>query len=97
MTSFKEFLKDEEVSAIEISDTIDIFIEENENPVFISIKALGEWAFNKYFTTSRIKWYRPAMLDRKNKRSFRSRPLVYDIAIACLGESEVKKRLEEIK
>ncbi len=51
----------------------------------ISIKTLGEWAFQKAYKSGGFG------LEDDSFYVYRS------IALACLGEKQVKKRLEELK
>ena len=84
MTSFKDFLKE----------------KASYEPAFagkvVSVKDLGEWALNE--TIERIKLKK----SYKNFIDFLMMqwdyPAYYvELAVACLGEAEVKKRLKKLE
>lgn len=107
MSSFKEFLKE---YRWDLADkTVDSqSIKDYEEGKVISVRALGEWALDKaeWYTKqayniekeykSLTKYDLYSMPGGINELI--SRAATYGkIAIGCLGEKEVKKRLEELK
>jgi len=91
MTLFKEFLENNKNNYP--SETIE----------WISIKSLGEWALENLkdiekFTNKSSKDI--LLAEKKNgefSRKFYETDFYFQIAIACLGEKTVKKRLEKLK
>lgn len=81
---------------------------EDKSP-FVSVRALGEWAWDEFTERKRlIRWHLDNAGERDLLQYFKEQTeyiyhssahffAYYPIAIACLGEAEVKKRLEESK
>ena len=57
-----------------------------EPPMVVLVKDLGEWALNDII--ARLE------LDKKNPKVDHYHKKYWEIAVACLGEQEVKKRLK---
>ena len=102
MTSFKEMLEKKKVNSYPDNSGV------RRDTDYISIQELGQWALEKYIfyithaRKTEISHYPNAgsyiytMPGGVNELLTRA-STYHEIAVACLGESEVKKRMEEIK
>ena len=64
----------------------------------IALKDLGEWAWKEFI--KRNNFSNEAIFYYINKNDYSAEPSLFkllEIAVACLGETEIKKRLKELK